>query len=70
MSPAFARLGTNWLALALPVAAALALAACEPTVRVVAPREPITINLNIKADVRLRIEQEADKDIATHKEIF
>ncbi len=51
-------------------ACALALAACEPTVRVEAPREPITINLNIKADVRLRIEQEASQDIATHKEIF
>jgi YnbE-like lipoprotein len=52
------------------VCAAMAVAACEPTVRVEAPREPITINLNIKADVRLRIEQQADQDIASHKEIF
>lgn len=40
-------------------------AACTPTVRVEAPREPITINLNIKldADVRLRIEEKAEEDV-------
>jgi hypothetical protein len=44
------------------------LAACEPTVRVEAPREPITINLNIKldADVRLRIEEKAENDVRTN----
>ncbi len=44
------------------------LAACEPTVRVEAPREPITINLNIKldADVRLRIEEKAKEDVLTN----
>ena len=44
------------------------LAACEPTVRVEAPREPITINLNIKldADVRLRIEEKAKEDVRTN----
>lgn len=46
----------------------LVLAACEPTVRVEAPREPITINLNIKldADVRLRIEEKAEEDVRTN----
>ncbi len=44
------------------------LAACEPTVRVEAPREPITINLNIKldADVRLKIEEKAKEDVRTN----
>jgi len=44
------------------------LAACTPTVRVEAPREPITINLNIKldADVRLRIEEKAEDDVRTN----
>lgn len=44
------------------------LAACTPTVRVEAPREPITINLNIKldADVRLRIEEKAEEDVRTN----
>lgn len=46
------------------------LAGCQPTVRLEAPKEPITINLNIKADVRLRIEEQAEKDIERNKEIF
>jgi hypothetical protein len=47
-------------------------AGCEPTVRVEAPREPITINLNIKleADVRVRVEEKAKEDIATNPEVF
>ena len=46
-------------------------AACSPTVRLQAPSEPITINLNIKldADVRLRVEQKAKQDVGT-KPIF
>ena len=45
--------------------------ACSPTVRLQAPSEPITINLNIKldADVRLRVEQKAKQDVVT-KPIF
>ena len=48
-----------------------ALYACTPTVKVEAPREPITINLNIKldADVRLRVEEQAKEDVKT-KPIF
>ena len=47
------------------------LMACEPTVRVEAPKEPITINLNIKldADVRLRVEEKAKEDVSS-KSIF
>ncbi len=39
--------------------------ACSPTVRVEAPSEPITINLNIKldADVRVRLEEVAKEDV-------
>ena len=45
--------------------------ACSPTVKVEAPKEPITINLNIKldADVRVKLEQQAKEDVAT-KPIF
>ncbi len=52
--------------------AALVASACTPTIRVEAPREPITINLNIKldADVRLRIEKSAKNDIKNNPEIF
>ncbi len=56
------------------IAAALAVAAvgCQPTVRVEPPKEPITINLNIKldADVRVKIEEQAEKDIQANPNIF
>lgn len=49
-----------------------ALVACEPSVRVEAPREPITINLNVKldAEVRLKIEEQAKDDVADNPDIF
>lgn len=42
--------------------------ACTPKVAVEAPKEPITINLNIKldADVRLRVEEKAKEDVKTN----
>lgn len=49
-----------------PSILALVLAgACTPTVRVEAPKDPITINLNIRldADVRLRVEEKAKEDV-------
>ncbi|MBI3516056.1 MAG: YnbE family lipoprotein [Proteobacteria bacterium] len=53
---------------ALAVAALLLseLIGCTPTVKLEAPSEPITINLNIKldADVRLRVEEKAKQDVA------
>jgi len=52
--------------------AAMLLAACQPTVRVEAPKEPITINLNIKldADVRVKLEEKAEEDIDANPDIF
>jgi hypothetical protein len=54
----------------LVLGAALA-AACTPTVAVEAPKEPITINLNIKLDanVRLQVEEKAKQDVES-KSIF
>ena len=45
---------------------------CSPVVRVEAPREPITINVNVKldADVRVKLEEQAHKDVAKNPEIF
>ena len=45
---------------------------CTPKVEVAAPREPITINLNIKldADVRVRLEEKAKEDIKSNPDIF
>jgi len=50
------------------VALVVGLLGCQPTVRVEAPKEPITINLNIRldADVRLRVEEQAKEDVATN----
>jgi hypothetical protein len=62
------RLRRNGLVLVLVAAS---LAACSPTIKVQAPKEPITINLNIKldADVRVKLEQQAKEDVAS-KPIF
>ena len=51
---------------------ALVASACTPTVRVEVPREPITINLNIQIDanVRLKLEESAKSDIKNNPEIF
>ncbi len=59
-------------ALGGPALAVLVASACTPTVRVEVPREPITINLNIKidADVRLKLEESAKSDIKNNPEIF
>ena len=47
-------------------------AACQPTVKLEVPREPITINLNIKldADIRLKIEEQAKDDINQNPDVF
>jgi hypothetical protein len=52
--------------------AGLLLVACQPTVKVETPQEPITINLNIKldADVRLKIEEQAEETIESNPELF
>lgn len=41
------------------------LSACTPTVKVETPKEPITINLNVKldAEVRLKLEEKAEEDV-------
>jgi YnbE-like lipoprotein len=60
-----AGLGAALPAMVVLATLGLASAACSPTVKVEAPKEPITINLNIKldADVRLRIEEKAKEDV-------
>ena len=52
--------------------AVIVLAACEPTVRVEAPKEPITINLNVKidAEIRIKLEEQAAEDIKNAPDLF
>ncbi len=56
----------------LVLCAAIVLAACQPTVRVEAPKEPITINLNVKidAEIRVKLEEQAAEDIKNAPDIF
>lgn len=67
-----ARGGRPGLSRFLPLLVGVLLAACAPTVKVVAPTEPITINLNIKldADVRVRLEESAKEDIDSNPDVF
>jgi len=54
------------------LALVLTAAACQPTVRMQAPEEPITINLNVKldAEVRVKLEEQAEQDIEKNPDIF
>ena len=49
-----------------------ATAACTPTVQMRAPEEPITINLNVKldAEVRVKLEEQAEQDIEQNPDLF
>jgi hypothetical protein len=55
--------GTGLLALA---------AGCTPTVAVQAPKEPITINMNIKIEheIRVKVDRDLDALIANQKDLF
>ncbi len=50
----------------------VALSACTPTVKVQAPTEPITINLNIKIDqeIRIKLDREVEELIADNPDLF
>jgi hypothetical protein len=44
------------------LAGGLLLAACQPKVQVEAPKEPITINLNVKIEHEIRVKVDKDLD--------
>jgi hypothetical protein len=48
------------------------LAACTPKVAVEAPKEPITINMNIKIEheIRIKVDKELDKMIDENSDLF
>jgi hypothetical protein len=46
----------------------LANSACTPTVKVAAPDEPITINLNVKIEHEVRVKIDKDLDEVFSKE--
>jgi len=59
------RLGPALLAIAV-------LAACQPTVRVEAPKDPIVINLNvnIQQEVRVKVDRALDDVLSSNEGIF
>jgi hypothetical protein len=56
------------------IVAVLAASACTPTVRVEVPDRPIEINLNInmkiEGDVRVRMQEELDRQAAANPGLF
>ncbi|MGO4304389.1 YnbE family lipoprotein [Cupriavidus sp. RAF12] len=50
----------------------LPLAACTPRIALEAPKDPITINLNVKIDheIRLKVEKDVDKLISEDRTLF
>lgn len=58
-----------WLAGACAV---LLLVACQPKVQIEAPKEPITINLNVKIEheVRVKVDRELDQLFAEESDLF
>jgi protein involved in sex pheromone biosynthesis len=56
----------------LSIAIVLLLSACNPTVEVKAPEEPITINMNIKIEheVRIKVDKELDDVFADDSGLF
>ena len=51
---------------------ALFVGACTPKVEVVAPKEPITINLNVKIEheIRVKVDKELDSVFSKDKGLF
>ena len=54
------------------LAAVVLLAGCTPRVALEAPKEPITINLNVKIDheIRLRVEKDIDELFSEDSDLF
>lgn len=48
------------------------LAACQPTVQLQAPSEPITINLNVRIEheIRVKVDKELDDVFAANPDLF
>ncbi len=58
--------------LAVLLLGALIVAACQPAVRLEAPRDPIVINLNVKIEqeVRVRVEEDIEQLLEEEEDLF
>lgn len=68
----FFALGSSAPAALVAVAAVFGLAGCEPRVRLEAPTEPITINLNIniQQEVRIKVERDLEQLFTSDSKLF
>lgn len=66
------RFGNPILSRAVALIALAAALACTPKVQVEAPKEPITINMNIKIDheIRVKVDKDLDQLIDKNDELF
>jgi len=50
----------------------IVVAACQPTVRVEAPKDPIVINLNVKIEqeVRIKLEKDVEQLLEQDSDLF
>ena len=69
------RASRRLLAIPMPIlgaCAALLLAACQPKVQIEAPKQPITINLNVKIEheVRIKVDRELDQLFEQEGDLF
>ncbi|OEY65360.1 YnbE family lipoprotein [Marinobacter sp. X15-166B] len=62
MTQLFARVPRRLPALGGAVVLALLMVACTPTVQMAAPKEPITVNLNVKIqhEIYVKVDKEVD----------
>jgi hypothetical protein len=58
--------------IAAAVGLVVVVAGCQPRVAVEAPKEPITINMNIKIEheIKVQVDRELETLIANEKDIF
>ena len=58
--------------LPIAIASAMALAACQPTVKIEAPDKPIVINMNVKIEqeVRVKVDREVEQLLTSKSELF
>ncbi|KGK41765.1 membrane protein [Nitrincola sp. A-D6] len=51
---------------------ALTVAACTPTVQIAAPKDPITINLNVKIqhEILVKVDREIDNLLEENSDLF
>ena len=72
MTETVRRTGTGMNRIFMTGVALLSAAACSPTVRVEAPKEPIEINLNVKIEhhIRVQVDKELEDLFSEDSDVF